>query len=258
MDNEKNLAAEDSQLVQPTTESDQESLAALYVDNHKMSKYSNKALLAALIIIFLSIVCHACFKLLGTSTGLSGFSIAEKYDRIINSSSSREEAKQAVIIEFNDKSYNISNTVTKSEIIEETEDYYGLDVSWDYEDDNQNQTNTYNEKVISFKKSTYDYESIFSHSTGETILTDRIITKDKNKIKTILDTIHKIENKQNGSFEWISSQLNEDATEYTYELKYQETVFSDWGMDDEVSTIIITQSIDKSTGEISKPETIKE
>ena len=212
------------------------------------------------VIIFLPIVCFACFKLLGTNTSLYSSYIAEKYDRIINSSSSRDEAKRAVEEEFNDESYSISNTVTKNEIIEETEDYYGLDVSWSYKNGNQNHTysETYSEIVISFKKSTYDYEAFFSHSTGGTTLTNKMVTTDKGKIKTILDIIYKMQNKKNDSFEWISSQLNDDAKEYTYELKYKETVFGDWGIDDKVSIEIITQSIDKNTGEISEPEIIEQ
>lgn len=99
--------------------------------------------------------------------------------------------------------------------------------------------------------------NLFFHTVLEgTTVTNKMVTKDKNKIKTILDIIYKIQNKQNGSFEWIGSQLNEDAKSYTYELKYQETVFNgDWGINDRVDTIIITQSINKDTGEVGKPKT---
>ena len=158
--------------------------------------------------------------------------------------------------EFNDESYGITNTVTKNEIIEEAEDYYGLAVSWVY--NNGNNSKTYSEKVLSFKKSTYDYESSFSHETGKNITKNKIITKDKNKIKTILDTIYKIENKSWASFKWINSKLDDNSDSYTYELEYQYTIEGDWGLEDEIVHERITLTVDKNTGEIGKPQTTTE
>ena len=58
----------------------------------------------------------------------------DNYERIINSSDSIEDAKNAVLEEFN---YN-NKGVIKNNIILQTDNYYGLDVSWVYTPPNGN------------------------------------------------------------------------------------------------------------------------
>ncbi len=204
------------------------------------------------IIIVIGLVCLDIF----VKNGPSDLEIdIAKYDRIINSASSKEEAMAAVESEYNDESFGTKNTVTKNEIIEETGDYYGLAVSWNYQ--NGDYSKTYNENAISFKKKTYDYQYSFSHTTGGTVKTNQINTKNKGKIKTILDTIYKIKNKKNGSFRWTSSELTENTNEFVYQLKYKKYSEGDWDVEDSIDPMVITVSIDKSTGNIGE-ETVKE
>ena len=251
MNNENNPTMQDQQLIQDLTKPNQELPTTVFGYNQKTPKRQRKALLIIVIIVLLSVACIWLSNLI-----IDSHSTAKKYDRIINSSSSKEEAKQAVEKEFNNMAFGTSNTVTKNELIEETEYYYGLDVSWDYNDGNRNRT--YNKKVISFKKSTYDYEYTFSNTRGKTVLANKMVTKDKDKIKTILDAIYKIKYKEIDSFKWINSWLNETTEEYIYELRYQETIGGDWGVSDKTITVLVTQSIDKSTGEINSPKTKEE
>lgn len=145
MNNENNPTTQDQQLIQDFTKPNQELPTTVFDYNQKTPKQQKKALSIIVIIVLLSVACIWLSNLI-----IDSHSIAKKYDRIINSSSSKEEAKQAVEKEFNNMAFGTSNTVTKNELIEETEYYYGLDVSWDYNDGNRNRT--YNEKVISFKK----------------------------------------------------------------------------------------------------------
>lgn len=213
---------------------------------------------ARTIVVFIIIVC-------GVGFGLYEFCkapiLAWRYDRIINSSSSREEAYRAVENEFNsiNETFSTSKVVIKNKIIEETEDYYGLAVSWRYRSDHweKGKYDEYSENVISYKKKVYDYKASFDNVTGKREVIEQFNTKNKRKIKTILDISYRLKNKRTGSFKWVGSSLTEEGDDYVYILNFKETCYGDFGLEDTTRQTTVKKSIDKGTGRVAQPPKIE-
>lgn len=166
------------------------------------------------------------------------------YERIINSSNSTEEAKRAVLEEFNSNNMGFTNKVIKNNLLVESDYYYGLDVSWLYTQPN-GKSSTYSEKVISFKKSIYDSENSIFYS------------KDKTIIKEVLNLIYYMQNYNTGGSKVLQSAISENSNCFEYTIYYIERVYGDWGLNDVLHFQKDVIEIDKETGKIIPTDSIE-
>ena len=165
------------------------------------------------------------------------------YERIINSSNSTEEAKRAVLEEFNSNNMGFTNKVIKNNLLVESDYYYGLDASWLYTPPN-GKSSTYSEKVISFKKSIYDSENSIFYS------------KDKTIIKEVLNLIYYMQNYNTGG-KVLQSAISENSNCFEYTIYYIERVYGDWGLNDVLHFQKDVIEIDKETGKIIPTDSIE-
>lgn len=166
------------------------------------------------------------------------------YERIINSSNSTEEAKNAVLEEFNNMGYRYANKVMKNNLLVESDIYYGLDVSWIHTTPN-GKPSTYSDKVISFKKGIYDSESNIFYS------------KDKTIIKEILNLVYYIQNHNIEGSKVLQSVISENSNCFEYTIYYIERVHGDWGLNDVLHFQKDVIEIDKETGKINSTDSIE-
>ena len=166
------------------------------------------------------------------------------YERIINSSNSTEEAKKAVLEEFNSNNMGYTNKVIKNNLLIESDYYYGLDVSWLYTQPN-GKSSTYSEKVISFKKSIYDSENSIFYS------------KDKTIIKEVLNLIYYMQNYNIGGSKVLQSAISENSNCFEYTIYYIERSYGDWGLNDTLHFQKDVIEIDKETGKIIPTDSIE-
>lgn len=168
------------------------------------------------------------------------------YERIINSSNSIEEAKNAVLEEFNTNNIvGFTNTVVKNNLLLETNSYYGLDVSWIYTRSNDKSSTTYSEKVISFKKSIYDSENNILYS------------KDKTIIKEVLNLVYYMKNYNSAGNKVLQSAISEGSNCFEYTIYYIVRVYGDWGLNDVLHFQKDVIEIDKETGKINLTDSIE-
>ena len=167
-----------------------------------------------------------------------------EYDGIVNSASTEEEAKEAI------KDYYSSSagSIIFIKTLEETDDYYGLSVVWKYE--SKNDSSIHKQNVVSFKKSVWDYQYVYNKYRGWQTVANQFTTTDKDKIKNILDSIHKIEGSD--GFIWEDSTLEETDDYYIYEMKYKEKAINASGEVEGETERILTITIMKKTGEIKE------
>ena len=168
----------------------------------------------------------------------------DNYERIINSSDSIEDAKNAVLKAFNNNNMGFKNEVTKNNIILQTDNYYGLDVSWLYTPPDGDST-TYSEKVISFKKSIYDREKNIFNS------------KNKETIKEVLNLIYYMDNNGIGGSKVLQSSISETSDYFEYTIYYIRKTYGDWGINDVLHFKKDIQQINKITGEVSSRNSVE-
>ena len=166
------------------------------------------------------------------------------YERIINSSDSVEDAENAVLEEFNSNNMGYKNEVAKCNIILQSDNYYGLDVSWLYSSPYGNSI-TYSEKVISFKKNVYDRENNIFNS------------KNKEAIKEVLDLTYYMRGHNTRGSKVLQSSISETSDYFEYTIYYIGRTYGDWGVNDELQFKKDVLQINKNTGKTSSTNTIE-
>lgn len=156
------------------------------------------------------------------------FDKLQGYGRVIGSSASGEEALSVAEKRFTNSDYK----VVENRITVETDLFYGLYVKWAH----RSEKYSYDEYVVSFKKSVYDAEN------------NRFITKDKDEIKSIIDYMYYSRSYNTSGFKVYSADisLEEDKYEYTAYLLIE--IGGDWGMQDELAFLKTKCYIDLTTG----------
>lgn len=157
------------------------------------------------------------------------------YGRVIESSSSREDALSTATEHFNSG----WGTTVECRLDVETDLFYGLYVKWDYRSGGVGEpTSYYDEYVVSFKKDVYDAEN------------KQFFTKDKDEIKSILDYIYYSRTYQIFGSKVYSSNITLEGDKYTYTAYVLEFVGGDWGIQDALYFIRTEVRIDLTTGKM--------
>lgn len=135
------------------------------------------------------------------------------YGRVLASTSSREEALSTAEHHFNSGWC----TTVENRIEVETDLFFGLYVKWDYRSGGVGEPIAYyDEYVVSFKKSVYD-------ATNK-----QFFTKDKNKIKSILDYIIYSNSYNTGGTKVYGTEIVRDGTQYVYTAYVLTVTYGDW------------------------------
>ncbi len=152
-----------------------------------------------------------------------------KYERIVNSASSLEEATLMLEEKFTNGTY----CTYKIELVEETEYYYAIYVEWGAKDKNGS---SWNEIVVSFKKDIYDYQK------------NIIKTTDKNIIKKIVDYIHYAKIYNIAGYSILDTNILELEDHYRHETYLITTCYGDWDVHDQVNYEKYVTIVDKQSG----------
>ncbi len=163
-----------------------------------------------------------------------------KYERIVNSTASIEEATLMLEEKFTNGTY----CTYKIELVEETEYYYAIYVEWGPKDKNGS---SWNEIVVSFKKDIYDYQK------------NIIKTTDKNIIKKIVDYIHYAKIYNIAGYSILDTNILELEDYYRHETYLITTCYGDWDVHDQVNYERYVTTVDKQSGlvKVEKEEVIK-
>ena len=171
------------------------------------------------------------------------FDELKDYGRVIESSSSREDAISTATEHFNSGWC----TTVECRLTVETDLFYGLYVKWDYRNDGVGEPVAYyDEYVVSFKKNVYDLEN------------KQFFTKNPDIIKSILNYVY------SDQYLWFadkvySSDIIKNGDKYKYIAYGLSTVLGDWGVQDELNFLKLVVEIDLATGKTSRSvETIKQ
>ena len=157
----------------------------------------------------------------------------EKFERIISSSESKEDAVEICTKHFT----NDSNTVIKCEVVYESDLLYGIYVRWEHRDGGKK----YEENVISFKKNVADLTMKGDKSY-------RIITKQKEKIEKILLYLYFDEY----SFHQVRDyEMSSQGNAYIMTIDAYYYVVGDWGVADTVEFLEQTIIVDRTTGKVT-------
>ena len=143
------------------------------------------------------------------------------YDRIISSSSSKENAKQTCVRHFTDKrDAQYENIVVDCSVIYEDEMLYGINVKWDCKHGGKYEVN-----VISFKKDIADV------TVRNVIYNDQesfnIKTKDKNQLEKIALYLYEYKYSYTGISKYDIEEDNNNFTVKTYHK--EENNDTSWG-----------------------------
>lgn len=165
----------------------------------------------------------------GYPEGFAFENAVEKYERIVNSTTSFEEATKMLEDRFTNSDY----CTYKVELVEETPYYYAIYVEWGpwvpdgYKLD---------EIVVSFKKDIYDYE------------TNTIKTKDPEIIKKILDYIQYSYIYNIGGHSILYTNMDELNDHYRHVTYFISTTYGDFNVSDHVRYERKITLIDKNSG----------
>lgn len=164
------------------------------------------------------------------------FAELQGYGRVLNSSSSADEARAVVESHFT----NSMNTTVENSLEVETELFYGLYAKWEHRSQGSNEPTNYDEHVVSFKSGVYDAESgIFG-------------TEDKDDIKKIIDYIYYSQTYQIGGSKVYDSEISVKDGKYRYLIYTLQVSYGDWGMQDALSLTKDEWLIDIATGKTEK------
>lgn len=154
------------------------------------------------------------------------------YGRVLNSAASREQALAIAEEHFTNKNC----TPVKNELVVETDLFYGSYIKWAYRSNETAAPYYYDEYVVSFKPSVYDYEN------------NLFYTRDKDKIKKILDYVYYSRTYQLGGAKIYSSDIFLKDDKYEYVLYSLGVSYGDWGVQDQLYFIKETHKIDLISG----------
>jgi len=176
-----------------------------------------------------------------------GFINDKNYGRIVNSSSSVDNALEVVINHFTHNRHSSSTSKVVEVILDiETELFYGVYVKWEH--NNSGQLSYYDEYVVSFKKDIYDCEVKKIITDSETSI---FKTKNPVQIKQIMDYEYYNETYDIFRSKLLYSEVVEAENSYIYKSYGIRGVGGDWGIQDKISLIRTIWVIDKSTGEMA-------
>ena len=152
------------------------------------------------------------------------------YGRVINSTASREEALAAAEAHFTADLC----TVVENELKVETDLFYGLYVKQAYL--GRDEPYYYEENVVSFKKSVYDAKEM------------QFFTKDKNKIKAILDYVIYSHSYNTRGAKVYGTEIVPDGNQYVYTAYVLHVTYGDWDMQDQLQLLKAEFQINRATG----------
>lgn len=170
------------------------------------------------------------------------------YGRVINSSTTKENAIEVATEYFTDVRYQFSTNIVVDTYIDiETELFYGIYVKWEH--DSAGKKSYYDEYVISFKKNICDYTPKRLHIGSELKIIFK--TNDLNIIKYVMDYLYYNDTYNIEGFILLNSIIEENDNEYKYTFYEIETCYGDWGLQDQVSLVKNVFIINKESGEVS-------
>lgn len=212
-----------------------------------LKRKSSVIVLIILIFLFTLGVCFAGMFLAQNITNSKKISInSSNYQRVIDSAFTSEEISQAV----NNNYFSLSSSdgysdlATSYEIIEDTEYYYGLRVSWN---EGEDANRKYSDNALSFKKKYYEYKFCRTCTNGNASV-NKFNTINKDVIKAVFDAKYKIKNHDSSIWIYLGSKVDDIGDVYKYTMNYKHT-FDDENEQDEY---IVT--VDKNTGEVTRED----
>ena len=184
-----------------------------------------------------------------------GYINDKHYGRIVNSSSSVDNALEEVTNHFTDNRYSFSTcNVVEVTLDIETELFYGVYVKWEH--NSFGDLSYYDEYVVSFKKEIYDCKvKKFITDTEISIFN----TDDPAQIKQIMDYKYYSKTYQILGSKLLQSEVTETENLYIYKAYGITCIGGDWGLQDTIFLIRNIWEIDKSSGEmvLSSSDTLK-
>lgn len=162
------------------------------------------------------------------------------YGRVIESSSSQEDALSTATEHFN----NDYCTVVENRLMVETDLFYGLYVKWAFQRDETETPYYYDEYVVSFKKHVYDFQN------------KQLSTNDKDVIKSILNYLCYSRSYQTAGTKVYSSDVSIKDDKFVYTAYVLTVVYGDWGVHDALAFIKAEMQIDMATGKMTHTEEV--
>lgn len=165
----------------------------------------------------------------------------ETYGRIISSADSSEDAIAVCTRHFTDNRYPVAiNTVTKCEVIYESDILYGIHVQWQVTN-NGVPSGQYEENVISFKKDVADIT--VRNVVYDDIQFYKICTDVEEQVEQIILYLFYSEHLGQNILEY---ELVSTDNEYTITIYSFVVCYGDWGVKDEYNlnkfTIVVNQA----------------
>lgn len=169
------------------------------------------------------------------------------YGRVMPSTSSVAEALSMVKEYFTNGYY----VAVEYKLTVETDLFYGIYVKWAYQSNGTiDMSRYYDEYVVSFKKSVFDY--YFSYDDSDYFGTFKhnlqFFTQDKGTIKSILDYYLYSWTYQIYGEKIYSTDINLQGDKYVYTAYILQVCLGDWGTQDQLSLIKRVIDIDLVMG----------
>lgn len=168
------------------------------------------------------------------------------YGRVMPSTSSVAEALSMVKEYFTNGDY----VAVEYKLTVETDLFYGIYVKWAYQSNGTvDMSRYYDEYVVSFKKSVFDYYLDYSLNEYPYINHHmQFFTPDKGAIKSILDYYLYSRTYQMYGEKVYSTDINLQGDKYVYTAYILQVCLGDWGTQDQLSLIKRVIDIDLATG----------